>query len=32
MRAVADAAAIPSAGVATASIDEATNYTICMTF
>ena len=32
MRVVADGAAIPSAAVATAAIDEATNYTVCMTF
>ena len=32
MRAVADGAAINSAAVATASIDEAANYTTCMTF
>jgi prepilin-type N-terminal cleavage/methylation domain-containing protein len=32
MRAVADGAAIPTAAVATASIDEALNYTICVTF
>jgi prepilin-type N-terminal cleavage/methylation domain-containing protein len=32
MRAVADGAGIPSAAVATASIDDATPYTVCMTF
>ena len=32
MRAVADGAAINAAAVATASIDEAANYTTCMTF
>ncbi len=32
MRAVADAAAIPSPAVATATIDEAANFTVCMTF
>jgi prepilin-type N-terminal cleavage/methylation domain-containing protein len=32
MRAVADGSAVPTAAVATASIDEALNYTICMTF
>lgn len=32
MRVVADGAALGTAGVATASIDEATNYTVCMTF
>ena len=32
MRAVPDGSAIPFAAVATASIDEAANYTVCMTF
>jgi prepilin-type N-terminal cleavage/methylation domain-containing protein len=32
LRAVADGAALGTAGVATASIDDATPYTICMTF
>jgi len=32
MRAVADGAALGATGVATASIDEAANYTTCMTF
>ena len=32
LRAVADGAAIPTAAVATASIDDATPYTVCMTF
>ena len=32
MRAVADGAATNSAAVATTSIDDATNYTVCMTF
>jgi prepilin-type N-terminal cleavage/methylation domain-containing protein len=32
MRAVADGAAIPTAAVTTATIDEAANYTVCMTF
>jgi prepilin-type N-terminal cleavage/methylation domain-containing protein len=32
MRVVADGAALGTAGVATASVDDATNYTVCMTF
>ena len=32
MRAVADGAALATAGVVTGSIDEAANYTVCMTF
>jgi prepilin-type N-terminal cleavage/methylation domain-containing protein len=32
MRVVPDASAIPTAGTATASVDDATNYTVCMTF
>jgi hypothetical protein len=29
---VADGAAIPTVAVATAAVDDATNYTVCMTF
>jgi prepilin-type N-terminal cleavage/methylation domain-containing protein len=32
MRAVADGAAIPTAAVTTATIDDSANYTVCMTF
>jgi hypothetical protein len=32
MRVVADGAALGTAGVATATVDDATNYTVCMTF
>jgi prepilin-type N-terminal cleavage/methylation domain-containing protein len=32
MRVVADGAAVPTAAVATAAIQDATNYTVCMTF